>query len=137
MAQAQLSIGDVAERIGLSFRTIRYYGEMGLVPPSARTKGGHRIYHEDDVERLRLIMKMKPLDFTLEEMRAVLAALDRLRDRTAPPESLAAARHELEGYRVLVEERLRWLQERLSIAHDFRRQILGELQHRDVAAAVD
>ena len=126
MAEASLSIGDVAEQIGLSFRTIRYYDEVGLAPPSARTRGGHRLYTEQDVERLRLIMKMKPLDFTLEEMRAVLTSLDQLRDAEAPESARAEARDRLDGYRMLVDERLRWLQERLAIAHDFRRHIQAE-----------
>jgi DNA-binding transcriptional MerR regulator len=127
MSGANLSIGDVAEQIGLSFRTIRYYDQVGLAVPSARTKGGHRLYTDDDVARLRLIMKMKPLDFTLEEMRIVLTSLDRLRDGDTPPDERAEARERLDGYRALVDERLRWLQERLAIAHDFRRHLKDEL----------
>ena len=123
MSDDRLSIGEVASRIGLSFRTIRYYDEVGLVPPSTRSKGGHRLYSESDVDRLRLIMKMKPLDFTLQEMSAVLGALDTLTDTRIPAAGRAAARAALEGYRLLVGERLRWLQERLAIAEDFHRQI--------------
>jgi DNA-binding transcriptional MerR regulator len=128
MSDVRLSIGEVASRIGLSFRTIRYYDEVGLVPPSAYTKGGHRLYSESDVDRLRLIMKMKPLDFTLQEMGTVLEALDRLTDPSTPPSGRAEARAQLEGYNLVVGERLRWLQERLAIAHDFRRQIETELR---------
>ena len=127
MSGANLSIGDVAEQIGLSFRTIRYYEEVGLAVPSARTKGGHRLYTDDDVDRLRLIMKMKPLDFSLEEMRIVLDSLDRLHDDDSLPDDRTDARERLDGYRALVDERLRWLQERLTIAHDFRRYLQGEL----------
>ena len=123
-----LSIGEVAERIGLSFRTIRYYDEMGLAVPSERTKGGHRLYAEADVDRLRLIMKMKPLDFTLEEMRSVLTSLDCLRDADAPEAERVAARDTLQGYQALIDERLRWLRERLAIAHDFRRHLDNKLQ---------
>ncbi|WP_046472510.1 MerR family transcriptional regulator [Allosalinactinospora lopnorensis] len=73
-----MQIGEVAERTGLSLRTIRYYGEVGLVEPSARSRGGFRLYTESDVERLLLIKRMKPLDFTLEETRELLEILDRL-----------------------------------------------------------
>ena len=135
MPGVELSIGEVAQQIGLSFRTIRYYDEVGLVPPSAHTKGGHRLYSEADVDRLRLIMKMKPLDFTLQEMGAVLGALDTLRDPAVADADRAEARARLEGYGMVVEERLRWLQERLAIAHDFRRQITGELARRDLDVA--
>jgi DNA-binding transcriptional MerR regulator len=59
-----MQIGEVAERTALSLRTIRYYEEVGLVPPSARTQGGFRLYTEADVERLLLVKRMKPLEFS-------------------------------------------------------------------------
>ena len=71
-------IGEVAEAVGLSLRTIRYYEEVGVVPPSGRTAGGFRLYTDDDIERLRLVKQMKPLDFTLEEMRDLLDVRDQL-----------------------------------------------------------
>lgn len=77
-------IGEVAEAIGLSLRTIRHYDEVGLVPPSGRTAGGFRIYTDDDIARLRLIKQMKPLDFTLEEMGDLLSTLDMARVETDP-----------------------------------------------------
>jgi DNA-binding transcriptional MerR regulator len=72
----QMQIGEVAERTGLSLRTIRYYEEVELVVPSARSQGGFRLYTEPDIDRLRLIKRMKPLGFQLEEMRDLLAILD-------------------------------------------------------------
>jgi MerR family transcriptional regulator, copper efflux regulator len=69
-------IGEVAERVGLSLRTIRYYEEVGLVVPSGRTQGGFRLYTDHDIERLRLIKQMKPLEFSLEDMRSLLTLLD-------------------------------------------------------------
>lgn len=77
-------IGEVAERTGLSHRTIRYYEEMGLVVPSARTEGGFRLYSEADVERLQLITPMKPLGFSIDEIRELLDALDTLATTKTP-----------------------------------------------------
>lgn len=71
-------IGEVADTVGLSLRTIRYYGEVGLAPPSGRTAGGFRLYTDTDIDRLRLIKHMKPLDFSLDEMRQLLDAQDQL-----------------------------------------------------------
>lgn len=79
-------IGEVAGAVGLSLRTIRYYEEVGLVPPSGRTAGGFRLYTDDDVERLRVLKQMKPLDFTLEEMRDLLQVRDRLAGDVAAEE---------------------------------------------------
>ncbi|WP_116049446.1 MerR family transcriptional regulator [Amycolatopsis palatopharyngis] len=71
-----MQIGEVAERTGLSLRTIRYYEEVGLVVPSARSQGGFRLYTEPDVTRLGLVKRMKPLGFQLDEMGELLAVLD-------------------------------------------------------------
>lgn len=77
-------IGEVADLVGLSLRTVRYYEEVGLVEPSDRTSGGFRLYSRDDIARLELIKQMKPLGFTLEEMRDLLEVRRRLRfDRLA------------------------------------------------------
>ncbi|CAM5447650.1 MerR family transcriptional regulator [Streptomyces parvulus] len=76
----QMQIGEVAERTGLSLRTIRHYEDAGLVIPSARSQGGFRLYTERDVARLMVIRRMKPLGFSLDQMRDLLSATDRLDD---------------------------------------------------------
>lgn len=73
---ADLQIGQVASRTELSIKTIRHYDEVGLVAPSARSAGGFRLYTEADVQRLLVIRRMKPLGFTLDEMRQLLDSLD-------------------------------------------------------------
>jgi MerR family copper efflux transcriptional regulator len=70
-----LQIGQVAEHTGLSLRTIRWFEEEGLVVPTARTEGGFRLYSADDVARLEVIKRMKPLGFALGEMRELLTLL--------------------------------------------------------------
>ncbi|MEU5656385.1 MerR family transcriptional regulator [Streptomyces sp. NPDC047737] len=78
MNSQHMQIGEVARRTELSLRTIRHYEESGLVVPSARSRGGFRLYTEGDVARLMVIRRMKPLGFTLDEMRDLLDAVDRL-----------------------------------------------------------
>lgn len=75
---AHMQIGEVSERTGLSQRTIRHYGEVGLVTPSSRTEGGFRLYTDSDVSKFELIKKMKPLEYSLEEMREVLDVIAEL-----------------------------------------------------------
>ena len=70
-----MHIGELAERTGLSLRTIRHYDDVGLLPATARTDGGFRVYSEDDFERLMVIKQMKPLGFSLEEMVEILGIL--------------------------------------------------------------
>ncbi|MFJ4716882.1 MerR family transcriptional regulator [Streptomyces sp. NPDC088785] len=78
MSGEHMQIGEVAARTELSLRTIRHYEDTGLVIPSARSQGGFRLYTEADVARLMVVRRMKPLGFTLDEMRDLLAATDRL-----------------------------------------------------------
>ncbi|MFF5255554.1 MerR family transcriptional regulator [Streptomyces leeuwenhoekii] len=117
----QMQIGEVAERTGLSLRTIRHYEEAGLVIPSARSKGGFRLYTESDVERLMVIRRMKPLGFSLEEMRDLLEITDRLGATDDPPvgEELQRLRDRLDAYRVMADERVESLRTRLEMAEDF------------------
>lgn len=75
-SQQTMHIGELAERTGLSLRSIRHYDEVGLLPPSSRSDGGFRVYTEPDYERLLLIMQMKPLGFSLEEIAALLPILE-------------------------------------------------------------
>jgi DNA-binding transcriptional MerR regulator len=72
-----LKIGEVAEVIGLSLRTIRYYEELGLIEPSTRSPGGFRLYSEDDVTRLKVLKGMKPFGLSLEEIHELMDLIDR------------------------------------------------------------
>jgi DNA-binding transcriptional MerR regulator len=66
-------IGEVAERVGVTTRTIRYYEELGLLGGAAsRSKGAHRLYREADVARLRELVRLRDLlGLSLEELLAL------------------------------------------------------------------
>lgn len=76
MTQPTYQIGEVTERVGLSMRTVRYYEEVGLVVPSDRTAGGFRLYSDADVERLTMARELKPLGFSLDEVREILDLIE-------------------------------------------------------------
>lgn len=78
-----MRIGELAERTGLSLPTIRRYDETGLLTASGRTAGNFRLYSEADYEKLMVIRRMKPLGFTLEEMRQLLVVVEGLRNLPA------------------------------------------------------
>ncbi|MEV6962807.1 MerR family transcriptional regulator [Streptomyces sp. NPDC051207] len=128
--QRQMQIGEVAERTGLSLRTIRHYEEVGLVIPSARSKGGFRLYTESDVERLMVIRRMKPLDFSLEEMRDLLDITDRLAatDDPSAGEERERLRERLDSYRKVADARCETLRARLEMAEDFATTLRRRLQ---------
>ncbi|MGW0738225.1 MerR family transcriptional regulator [Streptomyces sp. NPDC002851] len=121
MSERQMQIGEVAERTGLSLRTIRHYEDVGLVIPSARSKGGFRLYTEADVDRLMVIRRMKPLDFSLEEMRDLLEITDRLAVTEDPPtgEERARLTERLDSYRKVADARCETLRAQLMAAEDF------------------
>jgi DNA-binding transcriptional MerR regulator len=125
-------IGEAAEAVGLSLRTIRYYEETGLVPPSGRSSGGFRLYTDADIERLRLVKSMKPLDLTIEEMRELLSIRDGLAGRTASRRERDRLVERLQLYATLAEERCARLHDQLAVA-----QALSAALRSEVANARD
>jgi len=118
-----LQIGQVAERTGLSLRTIRFYEEHGLVRPTSRSDGGFRLYSEDDVARLEVIKRMKPLDFRLEEMQELLTLLADLAER---PDD-AALRDRLRMFHEAATARVHALRGQLDVAERFAADLAARL----------
>jgi MerR family mercuric resistance operon transcriptional regulator len=69
---ATLTIGRLADEVGVSIDTVRFYERRGLLPEPARTPGGYRAYAPEDAWRLRLILRAKALGFTLREIADLL-----------------------------------------------------------------
>jgi MerR family transcriptional regulator, repressor of the yfmOP operon len=71
------TIEQVSARTGLTKRTLRYYEEVGLLPPTGRTEGNYRRYNEEDIQRLERIKKLRDLlGFSLADIRELLNAED-------------------------------------------------------------
>jgi len=68
-----MNIEQAARASGLPAKTIRYYEDIGLVPPPARRDSGFRDYGERDVHLLRFVARARGLGFTVEECRQLLA----------------------------------------------------------------
>jgi DNA-binding transcriptional MerR regulator len=122
-----MQIGDVADRTGLSLRTIRHYEEVGLLPEAQRSAGGFRLYGEGAVSRLLLIKRMKPLDFTLEEMRDLIEVRERLAGPRLSARTRASLQERLATYQSLVEHKLAALREKVDNAQVFADQLRDEL----------
>ncbi len=73
---AAWKVGELAQRTGLSVRTLHYYDEIGLLSPSQRTDSGHRLYTAGDVVRLQRIKSLRALGFTLREVKGCLDGTD-------------------------------------------------------------
>ncbi|WP_072920717.1 MerR family transcriptional regulator [Geodermatophilus obscurus] len=112
-----LQIGQVAQRTGLSLRTIRFYEENGLVVPTTRSEGGYRLYSDEDVARLEVIKRMKPLGFSLEEMHQLLTLLADF--ETAGDDEREALIDRLRMFHEAATARVTALREQLAVAEGF------------------
>lgn len=71
-----LSVSELAQRARISADAVRYYGRLGLLPPTGRTSAGHRYYEEATLERLRFIKGAQWLDLSLDEIGELLRLWD-------------------------------------------------------------
>lgn len=124
MIDEHYQIGEVADTVGLSLRTIRYYEEIGLVAPSGRTEGGFRLYTDTDVERLRLIKALKPVGMSLETMAELLEAADEVAAATAGGRVKAEPR--LETVLAVAMDRCDELEDRLAEARHALKELAGQ-----------
>ena len=96
-AEPLLRIQAVADQVGLTTRSIRYYEEVGLMKPAARSDGAYRLYDSDDVARLRFIKALRDetgfslaeIGKLLEDESARVSIGDRFRASSDPAERRA------------------------------------------------
>jgi DNA-binding transcriptional MerR regulator len=98
-----MTIGDLARRAGTTMRTIRYYEERGLIEPVGRTKGGFRLYEEEELRKLHLIRSLQVLDMPLAQVKAFFDK--RQRGRTGA-EIAPALRGVLQEHLQVMEQRI-------------------------------
>ncbi|MDS1116375.1 MerR family transcriptional regulator [Gordonia westfalica] len=120
-------IGEVAAATELSVKTIRHYDDVGLVAPSARSAGGFRLYTRTDIDRLLVIRRMKPLGFTLDDMRALLAAQDTLALPGAHNHERHAALSIITEFRGRAEEACRKLERQVEYARELTAQLADQI----------
>jgi DNA-binding transcriptional MerR regulator len=99
-SDANLQIGEVAERTGVTQRTLRFYEEKGLLRPPSRMDGGFRLYSEDDVKRVQKIRRLQDLlGISLADIKEMVDAegiLRELRAQYRPEAELPEKRRQLE-----------------------------------------
>ena len=74
--QTVLTVGQVAQMLGVTVRTLHHYDEIGLVVPSERSPAGYRLYTDDDLTRLQNVVVYRRLGFALEEITDLLDGAD-------------------------------------------------------------
>ena len=111
-----MKIGELAKATDCAVETIRYYERENLLPEPARSDGNYRLYTQAHVERLTFIRNCRTLDMTLDEIRRLLALMDR------PEENC-------EGVNSLVDEHIRHVQARVTSLLALQQQLI-DLRHR-------
>jgi DNA-binding transcriptional MerR regulator len=97
---AKLSIGFVARQTGCTVPTIRYYEEIGLLPPAGRTDAGQRHYDDTTVRRLAFIRRCRDFGFSIEQVRELVGLADQ------PERPCAEARDIAAGHLAQVRQKL-------------------------------
>lgn len=86
-----LSIGAAAKQAGCSVPTVRYYEDIGLLPPARRTAAGQRSYGEADLRRLGFIRRCRELGFAVDQVRSFIELLDQPQRPCGEARDIAAA----------------------------------------------
>jgi MerR family copper efflux transcriptional regulator len=112
-----MHIGEVAARTE----------EVGLLTPSSRTEGGFRLYTEADVDKIMVIRRMKPLGFSLDQMKAAMADIETLAKDEVAQDAQDRARDRLRSTQQDAVERRQKLVDQLAMADEFLELISGRL----------
>ena len=76
-----MTVNEVSKLTGVSVRTLHYYDQIGLLNPSEVTESGYRIYNEEALERLQLILLFRELEFPLKDIAGIINSSDFDRNR--------------------------------------------------------
>jgi len=121
-----LKIGQLAKATGVSAKTIRYYEQVGVLPPANRTAAGYRQYAQQSLDRLLFIRRARTLGLSLQNLKSLTAALN-----TGPRETV---RPRLLG---LVREQLSAVQQQISDLHLFQQQLEQVVQRLLMSTPAD
>ena len=133
--QSLFSIEQVATRTGFTKRTLRYYEEVGLLPPTGRTEGNYRRYSEADVELLERIKNLRELlGFSLADIREIIVAEDervQLRDTYKHETEVDAKVAQINRADELIRNQLHLIEKKLAGLEQMRTKLMANLEHHE------
>src|SRR6266581_857628 len=131
-ARRVYTIEQVATRTGLTKRTLRYYEEVGLLPPTGRTEGNYRRYSEADIQRLEYIKKLRDLlGFSLAEIRELLEIEEergQIREAYRQETDVAVKVAQLERTDELIRRQLQVVEQKQAGLEQMRTTLLAKLE---------
>ncbi|MCD2185729.1 MerR family transcriptional regulator [Actinomycetospora soli] len=128
MTDTALTVGQLAERFGLTVRTLHHYDEIGLLCPSRRSPSGYRLYADSDITRLQHVVVYRRLGFALEDIAVLLddpgadvaAHLRRQRD------AVTSRLDELTDLVVAIDRALEAEMDGIALTREERRELFGD-----------
>ncbi|MDL5158691.1 MerR family transcriptional regulator [Actinomycetospora termitidis] len=128
MTDTALTVGQVAERYGLTVRTLHHYDEIGLLRPSGRSASGYRLYAPSDVTRLQHVVVYRRLGFGLEDIAVLLddPAADVGEHLRRQRDAVTTRLDELTDLVVAIDRALEAEMDGIQLTREERRELFGE-----------
>ena len=127
-----LQIGEVAQRTGVTQRTLRFYEEKGLLRPPSRMDGGFRLYSEEDVKRVEHIRRLQDLlGISLAEIKEMVDAdevLRELRSQYRPESAIAEKRNQLQKATEVTEAQFAIVKQKMEQMREMEAQLTERLR---------
>jgi len=111
---APLKIGEVAQRSGLTIKTIRFYCDQGLIQPSSRSEGGYRLFGDEVFAELALIRTLKAMDIPLQNVAQIL-------------ESRRSSICTCESLKATIRSKAGEIEQKIDALHNLRQELNGLL----------
>ena len=121
-----LQISDLAEKLGITTRTIRLYEKMGLVDPPKRTEGKVRYYEKPDIKRFKFVLKLKALGLSLDEMKELADLFNR--EQKTPEKIMPRLIELLETHLSSIRTRVETLKSLEVEIDNYRKRIINEFR---------
>lgn len=129
------TIEQVAAQTSLTKRTLRYYEEVGLLPPTGRTEGNYRRYTQEDIQRLESIKNLRNLlGFSLSDIRAILDAEDeRLQIKEAYRQETEASNKiaQLDHADEIIRQQLELIEQKIAGLEQMRVSLLEKMERHE------
>ena len=130
--QGALQIGEVAQRTGVTQRTLRFYEEKGLLHPPSRMDGGFRLYSEEDVQRVEHIRRLQDLlGISLADIKEMVDAdevLRELRSQYRPESAITEKRNQLEKATAVTEAQFAIVKQKMEQMREMETQLTERLR---------
>lgn len=122
-----LTVGQVADRFGVTVRTLHHYDEIGLLSPSERSYSGYRLYTPADLERMQQVVVYRRLGFPLEEVAELLAGeADPVEHLRRQRDAVRSRMDELDTLVHALDEALEKEMNHQPLSHEEMRELFGD-----------